>query len=60
MTEEHEKIVKLCAALVAKNYDCSEPWISPNVILGEFNLTPWELIEGAWYDPDTGANYPFI
>ena len=60
MTEKEIEIVKICAALVATHYDSSEPWIGPNVILRRFNLTPWELIDGAWHDPETSANHPFI
>lgn len=52
-------IVKTCAALIAQNYDETEPWISPNTVLAKFNLPKWELIDGAWYDPETAVNYYF-
>lgn len=60
MTENEINIVKTCAAIVARNYDYSEPWVSPNSILRSFDLPSWELIDDAWHDPETGANYPFI
>lgn len=50
---------KFCAILVAKNYDTTEPWIDPNVLLRQFGLPEWELIDGAWYDPETGVSYYF-
>jgi hypothetical protein len=52
-------IVKKCASIIAKKYDPLEPWASPNSILLAFNLTPWERLDDAWYDPETGANYHF-
>lgn len=59
LTDKEIDIVKKCAAIVAKSYDTLEPWVSPNCILTEFRLTPWQLIEDGWYDPETGVNYYF-
>lgn len=59
MTENEKEIVKQCAAIVAQSYDSLEPWVSPNCILTKFKLTPWKLIDDAWHDPETGANYYF-
>lgn len=58
--EEGKKAAaKACAARVAKNYDPLEPWIDPNMLLRQFDLMEWELLDGAWYDPETGISYPF-
>ncbi len=59
MTEQEIAIIKSCAALVAEHFEPSEPWISPNVILSRFNLPKWEQGQDYWYDPETGASYPF-
>lgn len=59
LTDKEIEIVKTCAALIAKNYDPLEPWISPNTILRKFNLQPWEFIDGAWYDPETAVSHYF-
>lgn len=58
--EEGKKAAaKACAAMVARSYDTTEPWVDPNVLLRQFGLPEWELIDGAWYDPETGVSYPF-
>lgn len=60
MNENEIKIIKECAALVAKAYDFYEPWICPNVILKKFGISQWELCDGYWYDNETGTSYYFL
>ena len=59
MTQSEIDIVKQCAAIVAKRYDLHEPWVCPNLILLNFGITPWQLCDDYWYDPETGVNYHF-
>ena len=61
LTDREIDIIKTCAAMIAKNYDQYEPWITPNTILLRYGLKPWERVDESqyWYDSETAVSYPF-